>query len=87
MFLKSTHRLFIFMLEVLLVILVFSLNFVLLHGEGSPVSAGLNSMILLSDYIDRIRSSCRPETDMIACVSSAGQLSLVNLFDFEAIYE
>lgn len=51
------------MLEVLLVILVFSLNFVLLHGEGSPVSAGLNSMILLSDYIDRIRSSCRPETD------------------------
>lgn len=47
------------------------------HVEGSPVSAGLNSMILLSDYIDRIRSSCRPETDMTACFSFAGQLSLV----------
>lgn len=75
------------MLEVLLVVLVFSLNFLLLHGEGSPVSAWLNSMILLSDCIDRIRSSCRPETDMIACVSSAGQLSLVNVYGFEAIYE
>lgn len=35
--------------------------------EGSPVSAALNSMILLSDYIDRIRNSCRPRAGMTAC--------------------